>query len=92
MKIIGLLLFLCGFAWLCYSAAMLPAVVLNATSDGTDSLPRRDTYSARELSDTVSGVGDRIRSRLPWIFTPACVMLVGGLLLIRARPRGDTSI
>ena len=92
MKIIGLLLLLSGFVWLCHSAAVLPAVVLNATSDGADSLPQRDTYSARELSDTLVAVGDRIRSRLPWIFTPACVMLTGGLLLLRPQPRGDTTI
>jgi hypothetical protein len=97
MKIVGSLLLLAGFAWLCYSAAIFPARVVDIASDGADSLPRRDTYSARELTEALVAVGSRIRSESPWVFTPACMMLLGGLLLyrhstVRSEVRGDATI
>ena len=97
MKNVGLLLLLCGFVWLCYSAAAFPARVLNISSDGADSLPRRDTYSARELTDVLRTVGTRVRDESPWVFTPACLMLLGGVLVyrsstVRRELRGDATI
>ena len=86
MRIFGFSLLGSGFAWLCFSAVMVGATVNGVISDTLKVTNRREPFTPQEVFDLAAGQHERFHDRLPWIFTPALVMLSGGILLSH-RPR-----
>ena len=77
-----------GFLWLVASTVLFGPGVLAKTSRFTsDGVPRKESYTQSELHDALWSLGQQVRHDPPWIFTPAVLMLGGGLLLARASAR-----
>ena len=84
LRVIGYVILIAGFFWLCASAALLPINTMAASSRFmSDGFPRRETYTHTEILDVLSQLERDIRRGFPWIFTPALFMFVGGLILAR---------
>ena len=87
-RVWGHILLWFGFLWLAASTVLFGPGVLAKTSRFTsDGVPRKDSYTQSEFHDAVWTFGRQIRDDPPWIFTPAVLMLGGGLLLARASAR-----
>jgi hypothetical protein len=84
-RIWGHVLLWFGFLWLVASKILFDPGVFAETSRFTsDGVVRKETYTYSELHDAIWVFGRQIRDDPPWIFTPALLMLGGGLLLARA--------
>ncbi|MFN3408724.1 MAG: hypothetical protein ACK45B_07005 [Limisphaerales bacterium] len=87
-RIWGHVLLWFGFLWLTASRVLFDPGVLAKTSRHTsDGFPRKESYSWDEVFGIIETFSRQIRDDPPWIFTPAVLMLAGGLLLARASAR-----
>ena len=85
-RIVGHALLWLGFLWLMASRILFDAGVLAKKSRFTsDEIPPQESYTLSDMRNVVKKFGDQIRNDPPWLFTPATLMLAGGLLLARAR-------
>ena len=81
----GHLLLWVGFVWLVASRTLFATGVLAKRSRfDSDGVPRKESYTRAELHDAIYTLSGQIRDDPPWIYTPAILMLGGGLLLGRA--------
>jgi hypothetical protein len=83
MRILGFFLLHIGFAWLCVSALFLPTVITAVTSDTLKVTNRPEPFTPHEVFDLLVAQIDVVHHRAPWIFTPALLMLWGGILVSR---------
>ena|ERR1051325_7474588 len=84
----GYLLLLTGFLWLSASRILfVPGVAVKGTRLMSDGVPKKESYSRDELLSVIQTFSREVRGDPPWIFTPAVLMLVGGLLIGRSSSR-----
>lgn len=84
----GYLLLLSGFLWLSASRVLFdPGVVAKGTHLLSEGVPQKESYTRDEMFHLVQTFSRQVRDDPPWIFTPALLMLVGGLLIGRSNSR-----
>lgn len=88
MKNWGRLLMAVGFIWLAGSALLVPSFAVTLMSQTYDSLSQ-ETYTKGEVQRVIAESYNRYYTHGPWIFLPACLMLIGGFLLDRVGERKD---
>jgi hypothetical protein len=94
LRWVGYSLLVTGFLWLSVSAILLPIHIVASTSRFvSEGYPQKVSYSPDEIQDAAFHLSRDIRAGLPWIFTPALLMLFGGVLTLRneaAHPEGKS--
>jgi hypothetical protein len=83
MRGIGWTLLVIGFLWLSTATPLLSANLTAAWSDLLGALAANPPLTTEQMAQEITANLDRFERRQPWIFTPACLMLAGGILLSR---------
>jgi hypothetical protein len=85
VKTVAYLLLVVGFFWLGASSLQTQMSTVAAVSNRYEALPKQESFSKREVEQIILQEWSVYRERKPWIFTPACMMFLGGVILDRLR-------
>ena len=91
MRRVGYALLLIGFGWLCFQqfeglmrGGLRPVVSAQYAYLSPDSAR---TYSREEMQVRIRETAIATHGLFPWVIVPGALMLIGGLLLARSKPR-----
>jgi hypothetical protein len=81
MKALGWILVVGGFLWLSSAPLLNSANIVAAWSDLLSDVDYRRSLEPEGLRQQIDAMRAKLERDQPWVFTPACMMLCGAVLL-----------